>query len=403
MDNFPLSPISASEQIQDAVCFCQPLAFISNVKLVADIRMDLNPIVNSNALRLQQVLINLVSNAIKYTRRESDIRIRIRSTSLGEARRLISGSLAASHDVNHIDDDDEMAVLVFSVSDCGPGIAPDQACRLFQQYAQLEPRPTRTLGSSTVGQPSGTGVGLHLCRLYVNRMNGQIWATNNGRGIEGSTFSFYLPLVSCDKRNSVLGIPRPNRVTDFYANSSTNNRDNRDEKDSKKSPGLQYRVLVVDDILINRKVIGRMIKKVGISEFAIVDSGKNALEELARNHYDLVITDLQMPGMSGTELSANIRDSKTLSSTPIVVGLTASGDDATQCIESGMADLLYKPITVSEMKEYFEATVPNLKPGSWYKSIPTESNKNCTAVGRDDGAEGKMQSGAASTPMTPAQ
>ncbi len=396
MDNFPLSPISASEQIQDAVCFCQPLAFISNVKLVTDIRADLNPIVNSNALRLQQVLINLVSNAIKYTRRESDIRIRIRSTSLGKARRMISGSLAASHDVNHRDDDDSMAVLIFSVSDCGPGIAPDQARLLFQQYAQLEPRPTRTLGSSTVGQPSGTGVGLHLCRLFVNRMNGQIWATNNGRGVEGSTFSFYLPLVSHATRNSAVDIPRPNRITDFYTKSSKNIRDIRDKRNDQKPPALHYRVLLVDDILINRKVIGRMIKKVGISKFTAVDSGKSALEELARNHYDLVITDLQMPGMSGTELSATIRDSKTLLSTPIVVGLTASGNDATQCIESGMADLLYKPITVSEMKHYFEATVPNLKPGNWYKSTSYDCHNR--TISSDGVAKGKMRTGDASTP-----
>lgn len=395
MDNFPLSPISASEQIQDAVGFCQPLAFISNVKLVTDIRTDANPIVNSNALRLQQVLINLVSNAIKYTRRESEIRIQIRSTSLGETKRMMKKALAASHNANQINDD-KTPVLIFSVSDCGPGIAPDQASRLFEQYAQLKARPMRTLGSNTVGQPSGTGVGLHLCRLFVNRMNGQIWATNNSRGSDGSTFSFYLPLVSGDASISVLDVPRPKKAPDLRTKSSTHNLGIRGKKEDKKSPVLNYRVLFVDDILINRKVIGRMIKKVGISKSTTVDSGENALEELARNHYDLVITDLQMPGMSGTELSAAIRDKNTFSSTPpIVVGLTASGDDATQCIESGMADLLYKPITVSEMKEYFETIVPKLKPGVWYKSTSDSDNSTMDSVRM---AEGTVKSAIVSTP-----
>merc|ERR1712194_757123 len=158
----------------------------------------------------------------------------------------------------------------------------------------------------------------------------------------------------------------------------------------KKDKGsvFDYRVLVVDDILINRKVFDRMVKRVGVSYSVTVDSGKKALEELSRNHFDLVITDLQMPGMSGTELSAAIRDSNNLLTVPIVVGLTAdiSDDAVTRCIESGMADMMYKPITVSEMKDYFETTVPNLKRGIWYKATTTGTSNN-TNGGDSDGGD----------------
>lgn len=399
METFPLMSISASEQIKDAVCFCQPLAFISNVNLITDMRTDKNPIVSSNALRLQQVLINLVSNAIKYTRRGSDIRIQIRSASLGKVRRMIDSAIASSYNANDKNHSDDTAVLVFSVSDCGPGIAPDQASRLFEQYAQLESRPIRTLGSNAVGQPSGTGVGLHLCQLFVNRMNGQIWATNNGRGVDGSTFSFYLPLVSCATCHSVLDPPIPNRVSTSRSSSSNDKQVNRGERQGKGSSLFDYRVLVVDDVLINRKVFDRMIKKVGISKSVTVDSGRNALDELSRNRYDVVITDLQMPGMSGTDLCAAIRDSNTLSYKPIVVGLTAdiSGDAVKRCVESGMADLLYKPITLSEMKDYFETTIPKLQPGIWYKSA-TSASYNDAGISTDGTAAGREKNGGSATP-----
>ena len=376
MEDFPLMSISASEQIKDAVSYCQPLAFTSNVNLVTDLRMNQNPIVRSNSLRLQQVLINLVSNAIKYSKRGSDIRIHTQATSLGNVRRMIKRAMASSHNDNNTEEDDDMGVLVFSVVDCGPGIARDQASRLFQQFAQLESRPRRSIGGSDVGQPPGTGVGLHLCKLFVNRMNGQIWATNNRKGVDGTTFSFYLPLVSCATYDSVPSAPILNRVSDFRSNSNESAGGSCAKKD--KGSVFDYRVLVVDDILINRKVFDRMVKKVGVSYSVTVDSGKKALEELSRNHFDLVITDLQMPGMSGTELSAAIRDSNNLSIVPIVVGLTAdtSDDAVTRCIESGMADMMYKPITVSEMKDYFETTVPNLKRGIWYKATTTGTSNN---------------------------
>mmetsp|Transcript_22347 Transcript_22347/g.33784 ORF Transcript_22347/g.33784 Transcript_22347/m.33784 type:complete len:186 (-) Transcript_22347:168-725(-) len=144
--------------------------------------------------------------------------------------------------------------------------------------------------------------------------------------------------------------------------------DKRNEADEKKDKVSDFkrRVLLVDDTLINRKVLERMLKKIGVSTVVTVDSGKKALEELSSNEYDLVITDLQMPGMSGTELCVAIH--KSTNAPPIVVGLTAdtSFDIAERCAAAGMADVLYKPITISEMKEYFEITVPRLKQGAWY-------------------------------------
>lgn len=393
MEDFPLASIPAPDQIKDAICFCQPLAFISNVNIVTDLRTEKKICVRSNALRLQQVLINLISNSIKYTKTGSDITIQIQATSLGDVRRRIEKAMASSHNVNDGEgDDDESNVLVFSVSDCGPGIARDQAGRLFQRYAQLEKRPTRTLGSNFVGQPSGTGVGLHLCQLFVNRMNGQIWATNNRNGRDGCTFSFYLPLVSCDANDSVPDPASSIWVSDIQTNPNENEGENKISKESV----FDCRVLLVDDTLINRKVFDRMLKKIGISHSVTVNSGEKALQELARNSYDLVITDLQMPGMSGTELSAAIRDSNNGS---IVVGLTAdiSSEALERCVESGMADLLYKPITLSEMKDYFETTVPHLKAGVWYRATTTSAPYNSSTSDDDSDDDEKKNTKSATS------
>jgi signal transduction histidine kinase/CheY-like chemotaxis protein len=370
MEEFTLASLKASAPIKDAVSFCLPLASISNVNIVTDLRTAENAIVKSNPLRLQQVLINLVSNAIKYTKRGSDICVQIRSTTLGSAKSMINHAIASSKNGDDGGDGDEFAVLVFSVSDHGPGIVIDQADRLFRRYAQLDTEPTRTLGSNNIGQPSGTGLGLHLCQLFVERMNGRIWVTNNGKDVGGSCFSFYLPLVSCEAHDTIEdpGMLNTNSRVSFC---HPNLIDKQGRFDETKDEGSVFdrRVLLVDDTLINRKVVGRMLKTIGISNPVTMESGKEALEELSTNRYDLVITDLQMPGMSGTELSAAIQDMHNESTLPIVVGFTAdsSSDAAERCSKSGMSDLLYKPITLSEMKDYFETTVPNLKPGIWHK------------------------------------
>jgi CheY-like chemotaxis protein len=372
MEEFPLSSMAASGPIKDAVCFCLPLASISSVHLKTDLAAK-NAIVKSNALRLQQVLINLVSNAIKYTKRGSDIVIKIHATTLGDVRGMVDSAIASCRNNDDLGDDNNSSVLVFSVSDRGPGIALDQADRLFRRYARLDQKPTRTLGSNNVGQPSGTGLGLHLCKLFVERMNGRIWATNNPEDVGGTTFSFYLPLISYAAHDFTedLRVASGSRVSDGHSKSSGK----RGKVGKKKNNGCVFdlRVLLVDDTLINRKVLSRMLKKIGICNLVTVESGKHALEELSKNPFDLVVTDLQMPVMDGTELSAIIRDRYKDSATPIVVGLTAdtSTNAVERCSKSGMSDVLHKPITSSEMKDYLETTVPSLKRGVWRNTATT--------------------------------
>ena len=112
---------------------------------------------------------------------------------------------------------------------------------------------------------------------------------------------------------------------------------------------------MAEDVLINRKVIGRMVKQVGVLDIVTANSGENAFREFSENGpFDLVITDLQMPGMSGTELCKAIMLDKPCASSrlPIVVGLTAdtSVRVAENCRASGMSTVLCKPISVIEVQ-----------------------------------------------------
>lgn len=363
MDEFPLSAVTAASAIQDSIDFCQPLASISGVKVVTEYgdNSEKEYKVVSNPLRLQQILINLVSNAIKYTAEQSRIVISIESISVATVEGMIADSLASSCDKGdtkkELDHEKNIPVLCFSITDCGPGIAAHQADRLFRRFARLDNKPTRALGGNNkIGQPSGTGLGLNLCQLFVQRMNGEIWAVNNSNG-KGSTFSFFLPLAAEHNASPQLHTPV-----------ALPSKRSRSFDDLQLSP-TQLRVLLVDDVLINRKVIGRMVKQVGVLEIVTVDSGQSALIELSRNEYDLVITDLQMPNMSGIDLCKAIMADQGSPGVrkPVCVGLTAdtSIKVAQECKECGMSTVMYKPISVIEMREFFEKSLMRLRPGVW--------------------------------------
>jgi CheY-like chemotaxis protein len=369
MDEFPLSPVVARSAIQDTIDFCRPLASISEVEVVADCGEDKmhDYQVVSNVLRLQQVLINLVLNAIKYSYEQSQIRISIQPTVMADVELKIQRALASSRDSSSIANTDapikkeipsNSPVLCFSISDSGSGIAPLQADRLFRRFARLDNEPIRALGGSNqIGQPSGTGLGLNLCELFLHRMNGEIWATNNSDGM-GSTFSFYLPLAAESIVDSPIAAP------------SSKAKQRHSFQELAVDTALM-RVLLVDDVLINRKVIGRMVKLVGVSDIVTVDSGPNALREISENGpYDLIITDLQMPGMSGTELCEAIMSDESSPDIrqPVIVGLTANTSVklAETCRASGMSTIFYKPISVIEMREFFATTLMRLQPGVWY-------------------------------------
>jgi PAS domain S-box-containing protein len=353
VSEFEVIPTDLYQPIENAVNFCRPLGSMSNVQI------DLFPlkvrdvVVASDALRLQQVVINLVSNSIKHSNPGSITTVRSEVTTLADAEGRIRNALkAGSHqeafDIEFKDRKHEMKVVIVSISDRGKGIDVRQVHRLFQKFGQLNEHSSGSLGGTNTsncvpGQPSGTGLGLNLCLKFIHRMKGNIWAINNPDGV-GACFSFYLPLISGG------AVPRQRPSSNgTLANATT-----------VVSPvASSCRVLVVDDTLINLKVLDRMLKQVGVKFATCVDSGYKAMQMLEENDYNLVITDIQMPGMSGTELCENICKLNTLLKKPTIVGLTAEVSKAMddKCSKSGMIKVLHKPLTAHQLKDFFDQTI----------------------------------------------
>jgi len=353
LDEFHLDPIQLSKSLSDAADFCQPFAMVSDVKLETDNLESIQTvIVESNALRLQQVMINLISNAIKYTAVGSAVVVNAKLSDLATAKRLRENALARGPhqhvwDTLSMEQTEGTKVAIVSVSDAGQGITEGQAARLFGKFCQLDNKTTSGKKAIGVGQPSGTGLGLNLCLKFIQRMKGNIWVSNNPNG--GSCFSFYIPLA-IDIQNRDVNSPMV-LTTDTTCRTSSHG--------SGHHPGdimsaAVYHVLVVDDTLINLKVIERMLHRIGITETTCVNSGAHALDALAIADYDLVLTDIQMPEMSGVQLCKLIRSSTTFR-IPVVVGLTADTSETMyeKCKQAGMAHVLYKPITKDHLQDFF--------------------------------------------------
>jgi PAS domain S-box-containing protein len=246
-------------------------------------------------LRLGQILINLLGNAVKFTQQGS-ITLRADVVETGVADLLIR----------------------FEVQDTGIGIAPADQKRLFQAFEQADNSMTRKYG--------GTGLGLSISKRLVEMMGGEIGVESTPG--QGSTVWFSARLCKAVGAAPEAGAER----TDL------------DAKDRLQREYADTRVLVVEDEPINQEVACSLLREVGLA-VAVANDGAEALELARRDHYALILMDMQMPRMNGVDATRAIRADSLNAATPILA-MTANAftEDRLACLEAGMNDHIAKPI-----------------------------------------------------------
>ncbi|MCB2182003.1 MAG: response regulator [Desulfobulbaceae bacterium] len=281
--------------------------------------------------RLRQILINLVGNALKFT-------------SKGEV----------AIEVDKIDDTEEDVRLRFSVKDTGIGIPKERQKAIFDKFTQADGSTTRKYG--------GTGLGLAITNQLVSLMGGKI-------GIEsiegkGSTFSFIICLKKSEAQKETLPVDSGVESESTGVSERTEAEDGRTEK---KAVETGLKILVVEDNLVNQRLVSIMLKKAGCSS-DVAGDGVKALEKLKANQYDFVLMDVQMPNMDGHAATRKIREIESSEekesfrslvgrSKPLyIVGLTAHArkEDELQCYEAGMDHYLTKPIVKEKLMQVIE-------------------------------------------------
>ncbi|MBS0348790.1 MAG: PAS domain S-box protein [Proteobacteria bacterium] len=252
-------------------------------------------------LRLGQILVNLVGNALKFT---SIGQVEVTAT-LGEEAAGVVG-------------------LRFEVRDTGIGIAAEDQLRLFATFEQVDGSMTRKYG--------GSGLGLAISRRLARMMGGDMGVTSE---IDvGSTFWFTVRLPKGEAR----AVRPPGRS---ISNAELGLR--------KRFPGV--RVLLAEDDLVNQEVVKALIEEAGI-RVDVAGNGAEALEMARRTPYALVLMDMQMPVMNGIEAAGELRQLAGYAETPILA-LTANAfeDDRRACLAAGMDDFITKPVEPARLLE----------------------------------------------------
>ena len=280
------------------------------LELVSEMRPGVPDGVVGDQTRIQQVLTNLVGNALKFTE-AGHIRVTVTE---GSRRGAISH-------------------LRFSVADTGIGIPVEQHAAIFEAFRQADGSTTRKFG--------GTGLGLAISSMLVQLMGGQL--TVESEPGAGSTFRFDLKLPITQNPSSEPEARQP-AVPDAVPAATPTVQASADGM-----TGLTARsrkILLVEDNIVNQHVASSLLTKRG-HQVTIARDGAEALARLEAEAFDLVLMDLQMPGMSGLEATAAIRRRERGTDSHVrIVAMTARAmaSDRDQCLAAGMDGYLSKPI-----------------------------------------------------------
>ena len=297
----------------------KPLSISAHEKeleLVCNVSPDTPNIILGDPGRLRQILINLLGNAIKFTE---------------------NGKVAVSVEVDSRTEDE--VSLHFAVNDTGIGISEDKKEHIFNSFTQADSSTTRKYG--------GTGLGLPISLQLVEVMKGKIWVESEVG--KGSTFHFTARFGIAPE--SVKYDPPEVLVNSEYEHSD----DRVNYEDRKK-----VHILLAEDNIINQTLAVRILEKEGYS-VEVANDGEEALENLKKQHFDIVLMDVQMPKMDGIEATQAIRNSKDNNFDPeisiIAVTAHAFEEDRERCIKAGMNSYVTKPFNSEELLKEIERLV----------------------------------------------
>ncbi len=284
--------------MESTVELYRPLAARKGLQLQLQLAPDLPAYVRGDRTRLRQILSNLLGNAIKFTD-EGEVLVRV----LLRER------------------DEHSVVLGVAVQDTGVGIPAHKVDRLFKAFSQVD--------SSTTRQYGGSGLGLAISQRLCKAMSGKIGVTSKLG--EGSTFRFTVRLELAARATET--VPAELGPIEHHTG------------------GEPHNILVVDDDLVNRTLAMAMLGKLGLKAEA-VSCGEDAVSRVAEGGVDIVLMDMQMPGMDGVQATEFIRGLQ-LPRQPGIIALTANAfeSDKTRCMEAGMDHFLPKPVRMESLRE----------------------------------------------------
>jgi signal transduction histidine kinase/CheY-like chemotaxis protein len=279
-----------------------PPAEKKGLQCTVDLDAHLPRLVLGDCDRVEEILLHLIGNAVKFTER-GEIRVSVRP----EERSA-----------------DGREKIRFEIGDTGIGIPADKVHLIFRPFSQADTSLTRRYG--------GAGLGLAISRELIEQMGGKLEVQSRPEG--GSVFSFTLPFA-----------PVPRESAPALA----------DDRQQERTPGENARILVVEDDAGVAHML-QMILAQGGYQVAMAEHGRKALEALEQKPIDLILMDLKMPVMDGYEATRLIRQRQEWRQIPIIA-LTAHArpEDKTQCLETGMNDFLSKPIQVQQLYRAIEA------------------------------------------------
>jgi signal transduction histidine kinase/CheY-like chemotaxis protein len=287
-----IAPFQLRRCIQESRELLGAKAAEKHLRLESNFAPGLPEWVAGDSTRLRQVILNLISNALKFTD---------------------SGSVIISAAVER--QDPTSYVIAIEVRDTGIGIAPNKLSRLFSSFSQVDSSISRRYG--------GTGLGLAISKRLVTLMGGAIQVESQPG--EGTCFRFTVVLAPAREPVHISDAPVRNAAS--------------------------LKVLVAEDNVVNQRVVLKMLEKLGVRADLVTD-GSQAITAVAKAHYDLVLMDVQMPEVNGLTATREIRTGIHADFQPVIFGLTAhvTKEYRDLCLQAGMNGCLTKPLEPGKLR-----------------------------------------------------
>jgi len=306
------APFDLETIIKSAIVPVRFQADDKSLKISCQIDSDVPRSMSGDPDRLRQVILNLLRNSVKFTPAGA-VTIQV--------EKVTEGASARQEQVP------ETVRLRFSVTDTGIGIPEDRLNVIFDSFSQVDGSSRRKYG--------GVGLGLTISKSLVERMGGAIWVES--RIDEGSTFYFTADFGISKEADQPPSESRPKSK----------------KRERNRGPA---RILLAEDDITNQKVVIGILEQEGYRVTAVAE-GRSCLEKLAEQYFDLILMDVQMPGMDGLETTRAIRGTGNM--IPILA-LTAHAypQDRERCLAAGMDDYITKPINRNLFLETLETYIP---------------------------------------------